>query len=236
MAGILGALIGAGANLIGAGIAARRNRVAQGQLDQIQGQNTGIIDQFEQKYGGTFDPMTARSTAGANLYADANGINGAEGNARAVNAFQTGPGYQFALDQGMQALTRGASAGGMLASGNTLMAANQFGQGLANQEYGGWLGRLAPYNDMERAGLENQAALGSLVSTARLENNAQRAEGLQSGINGRQTAIGGALGNAANAFGNVAGYGGYGNGMQPSTRPVTGGFFSNIAQRFGGGS
>lgn len=231
MAGILGALIGGGMNLIGAGIAARRNRVAQGQLDEIQGQNTGIINNFEQQYGNTFDPSTARATAGANLYADAQGINGPDGNARAVGAFQAGPGYQFALDQGMQALTRGASAGGMLASGNTLTAAQQYGQGLANQEYGGWLGRLAGYNGQEQAGLENQAALGSLVSTARLENNAQRGEGLQSGINGRQQAIGSALGGAANAFGQAAGYGAY--NKQP-TQPATGGggFFSNIASAF----
>lgn len=227
MAGILGALIGGAFNLVGAGIAARRNREAQGQLDTIQGQNTGIIDRFEQTYGNTFDPMTARSTTGANLYADANGINGPEGNARAVGAFQAGPGYQFQMDQGLQAVNRSASAAGMLPSGNTLAAATQFGQGLANQEYGNWLGRLAPYNDMERAGLENRVGLGSLVSTARLENNAQRAEGLQAGINGRQQAIGSALGGAANAFGQAAGYGSYKQPTQPA-----GGFFSNIASAF----
>lgn len=230
MAGILGALISGGANLIGAGIAARRNKVAQGQLDTIQSQNTGLIDQFDQQYRGTFDPSLARDTAGATMYANGLGLNGAAGNAAATGAFQAGPGYQFALDQGMQALTRGASAGGMLASGNTLTAANQFGQGLANQEYGNWLGRLAPYNDAERAGNENKVALGSLVTTARLENNAQRAEGLQAGINGRQGAIGTALGNAGQAFGNAAGYGAY--GMQPVNRGG-GGFFSNIASNFG---
>jgi len=234
MAGILGALIGGGLNLIGAGIAARRNNVAQGQLDEIQGQNTGIIDQFAGQYGNTFDASTARATSGANLYADAMGINGADGNSRAVGAFQTGPGYQFAMDQGNQALARSASAAGMLPSGNTLAAATQFGQGLANQEYNNWLGGLAGYTGEERLGNENRVGLGSLISTARLENNAQRAEGLQSGINGRQNAIGSALGGAAQAFGSAAGYGGY--GMQP-TQPATGGggFFQRLRSSFGGG-
>ena len=230
---VLGALIGAGANLIGAGIAARRNRVAQGQLDEIQGQNTGIIDQFAGQYGNTFDASTQRATSGANLYADAMGINGADGNSRAVGAFQTGPGYQFAMDQGTQALNRSASAAGMLPSGNTMLAAQQFGQGLANQEYNNWLGGLSGYTGEERVGNENRVGLGSLISTARLENNAARAEGLQSGISGRQTAIGSALGNASNAFGQAAGYGGY--GMQPTQPATGGGFFSRIRSRFGSG-
>lgn len=222
---ILGALIGAGANLIGAGIAARRNRVAQGQLDQIQGQNTGLLDQFEQRYGNTFDASTATAGRGADLYADALGINGADGNARATGAFQAGPGYNFAMDQGLQALNRSASAAGMLASGNTLTAATQYGQGLANQEYGSWLGRLAPYVGEQRTGLENQAALGSLITTGRLENNGQRAEGLQAGINGRQANIGTMLGNAGSAFGQAAGYGSYGQ---------QGGYFQNLRNRFSG--
>lgn len=210
MAGILGALISGGMNLIGAGIAARRNNLAQGQLDGIQSQNTGLIDQFENKYGTTFDASTAQAGRGADLYADALGINGAGGNARATGAFQAGPGYGFAMDQGLQALNRSAAAGGMLASGNTLAAATQYGQGLANQEYNGWLGRLAPYVGEQRTGQENRAALGSLITTGRLENNNARAEGIQSGINGRTGAIGTALGNASSAFGNAAGYWAYG--------------------------
>ena len=225
---ILGSLISGGLNLIGAGIAARRNRVAQGQLDEIQGPNTGLLDQFEQKYGTTFDPSTAQATAGANLYADALGINGAGGNARATGAFQAGPGYGFAMDQGLQALQRSAAAGGMLASGNTLTAATQYGQGLANQEYGNWLGRLSPYVGEQRTGLENQAALGSLITTGRLENNNARAEGIQSGINGRQTAIGGMLSNAGSALGQAVGYGAYG------ATPGQGGFFQNLRTRFSG--
>lgn len=230
MAGaILGSLITGGMNLIGGLLAARRNRIAQGQLDELQGQNTGLIDNFDQKYSDTFNKSIRRDTRGADLYADANGLNGPEGVARAQQAFQTGPGYQFQLDQGLQALNRSAAAGGMGASGNALLEAQRYGQGLANQEWGSYLSRLAPYNDAQRAGLENKVGLGSLITTARLENNAQRAEGIQSGINGRQTAIGSLLGGAATAFGNAAGYAGY--NLKP-TLPATGGtgFFQNVGK------
>jgi hypothetical protein len=206
---ILGALIGAGANLIGAGIAARRNKQDNARINQAQTANTGILDTFETKYGGTFDPSIATANTGAGLYADALGINGAEGNGRATGAFQAGPGYGFAMDQGLQGVTRAASAGGMLASGNTMNAAQKYGQGLANQEYGNWLGRLAPYVGEQRTGLENKAALGSLISTGRMENNNAGIDRLQSNINGRQQNIGGFLGSAANLFGRAAGYKGY---------------------------
>jgi len=114
-------------------------------------QTTGnnIINTGEDKSAGALDsaigayqPWVTSGTAANNLYGDAIGLNGAEGNARATDAFHTGPGYGFALDQGTQAALRGASAAGMLNSGNTLTALTQFGQGLADQEYGSWLDRL----------------------------------------------------------------------------------------------
>jgi hypothetical protein len=80
--------------------------------------------------------------AGTDLYLDALGTNGAAGNARATGAFQAGPGYQFSLDQGLNALNRRRAAGGMLDSGNADLDAIRFGTGLADQTYGDWLSRL----------------------------------------------------------------------------------------------
>lgn len=208
---VLGALLGIGANLIGAGIAARRNAADQAAIGQVQQANTGVLDRFEKQYSKIFNPSIKTATRGADLYADALGINGAGGNERATGAFQTGPGYQFQMDQGLQALNRSASAAGMLPSGNTLLAATDYGQGVANQEYGNWLGRLSGYVPEQRMGLENKTALGSLVATGRLENNNARIEGLQSNVNNRRETIGGFLGNAGNIFGRMAGYKGYGS-------------------------
>jgi len=46
------------------------------------------------------------------------------------------PGYQFALQQGTQAIDRSAAAKGMLNSGNVLQELQKYGSGLASQEYG----------------------------------------------------------------------------------------------------
>jgi len=75
----------------------------------------------------------------ANMSANALGLNGPGGNAAAEAAFRTGPGYQFRLEQGLDAINRNANAAGMGASGNMLREAQQFGQGLADQEYNSWL-------------------------------------------------------------------------------------------------
>lgn len=49
--------------------------------------------------------------------------------------FQNSPGYQFQLQQGVQAAENAASATGGALGGNTLQALTQYGTGLANQDY-----------------------------------------------------------------------------------------------------
>jgi hypothetical protein len=86
---------------------------AQGQLGQARTDLTAN--------GGAFKPLSDLASQygqGAGLYADALGINGQQGNQRATSAFQTGPGYDFTLNQGIDALNRRANAAGMLQGGN----------------------------------------------------------------------------------------------------------------------
>jgi hypothetical protein len=155
-----------------------------------------------------YDPIIARATAGANLYDDALGINGAGGNQRAVDAFQVGPGYQFALNQGQQAAQRAASAGGMLASGNTLAALTRFGQGLANQEYDGWLDRLSPYADREAQGIGAKAGTIGQLAPIAMNASGQRVDltgAVVQGIAGANNQF--AQGQEANAASKAAGFG-----------------------------
>ncbi len=89
-----------------------------------------------------FDPYSRSGGEANEMYANALGLRGAGGSSAAQRAFQTGPGYQFAMDQGTQALDRSAAGRGLFGSGNAAAALTGFGQGLANQEYGNWLSRL----------------------------------------------------------------------------------------------
>lgn len=49
--------------------------------------------------------------------------------------FQSSPGYQFQLQQGLQGVQNASSATGGIQGGNTLKALTQYGQGVANQDY-----------------------------------------------------------------------------------------------------
>jgi hypothetical protein len=89
---------------------------------------------------GQYYAAPLQQTAG--MQANALGLNGPGGTAAAQAAFQTGPGYQFQLQQGLDAINRSANAAGMGASGNMLREAQTFGQGLAAQEYNNWLKNL----------------------------------------------------------------------------------------------
>lgn len=149
--------------------AANQNK---GLITQLQNTGNSIINTGEQKSEGAlndaiaaYQPWVTSGTAANTMYGNALGLNGADGNAAATDAFQTGPGYKFALDQGTQAALRGASAAGMLNSGNTLTALTDYGQGVANQEFSSWLDRL---NGQSAQGL--QAAGGQAGQYGNLSN------------------------------------------------------------------
>ncbi|MBO9100340.1 MULTISPECIES: hypothetical protein [unclassified Rhizobium] len=121
-----------------------------GLLNGFDATGNSIIDTGEQKSTDAinagiagYQPYADAGTKALGTYTDALGLNGDAGNAAATAAFHTSPGYDFAMDQGTTAALRGASAAGMLNSGNTLTALTKFGQGTADQEYGSWLDRLS---------------------------------------------------------------------------------------------
>lgn len=106
--------------------------------------NTGL-DKATDLYTGAgklYDTWAGTGRDANTMVGNALGLNGADGNAAAVSAFQTGPGYQFAVDSGLDAIDRRAASRGMLGSGNTNLDSVRFSQGLANQEYGNWISNL----------------------------------------------------------------------------------------------
>ena len=100
--------------------AAEQNRQQWGQyrndglgfLDTAFGQGSDAINQGIDVYR----PLAQKYGAATNLGMDALGVNGADGNTRATGAFQAGPGYQFALNTGLDAIDRRAASRGMLGS------------------------------------------------------------------------------------------------------------------------
>lgn len=69
------------------------------------------------------------------------------------------PNYQFRMNQGMKAIERTAAAKGNLLSGNTLAAAQEYGQGLASQAYQQRINQLQNLATSTQGGINNQAGI-----------------------------------------------------------------------------
>lgn len=86
-------------------------------------------------------PMTQpNAQAGLQSYYNTPGYQLTEGQG-AVDQFQTGPGYQFAVDEAMKQVQGNAASRGLLDSGAGLRAMTDRAQGMANQEYSNWQNR-----------------------------------------------------------------------------------------------
>lgn len=122
--------------------------------------------------GGAYAPLgelADRYGEGARLYADALGINGAEGAARARAAFQGGPGWEAQLDTSLDALNRRRNAAGSLFSGNADADAIKLGSDYADKGWQQWLAGLSPYNQLE-SGATSAAASGNAGINSTLAN------------------------------------------------------------------
>lgn len=165
---------------------ARINGLQQG-FDALSGNYGQARNAITTNYDAAAAPLQTvfdSSTGGANAYGDATGANGSAGYDRARSNFQTNPGYQFQFDQGLQAIDRGAASKGMVTSGNTLNAEQQYGTGLANQSYGGYVAGLQPY-------LGQQSGAASGIAGVRTgEGNALGTNFMQQGNAANATATG----------------------------------------------
>jgi hypothetical protein len=116
------------------------------------------------------------------------------------------PGYAFRLEQGQKALERSAAARGGLISGNTGGALQQFGQGLASQEYQNAYNRaLTQYNTTAALAGIGQTATNQLGAAGQnYAMNAGNAYGA-----GAQARASGYMGSANAIAGGIGQYAGY---------------------------
>lgn len=128
--------------------AQQRNQGLQQGYDALAstyGQGRDALTTGYGKAGDLYSGLMSSYAPGAGAYGDAVGANGAAGYGRAKANFQSDPGYGFQMDQGLQALQRTHAAAGNLNSGNADADTLKFSQGLADQSYGNYVSRLAPY-------------------------------------------------------------------------------------------
>jgi hypothetical protein len=121
--------------------------------------------------------------------------------------FQQAPGYQFQLGEGMRAIEQGASARGLRLSSDTLKSGARFATGLADQQYGQHLNRLASLSGAGQTATGQQAALGQNYANAVGQNNRLAGDARASGYINQANALTGGFNNLAG----IAGLNGYGS-------------------------
>lgn len=128
-----------------------------------------------------------------------------------MSDFQTDPGYQFRMDQGMKGMTNTAAARGNLLSGAALKAASSFNQNMASQEYGNAYGRFNANRDGQYNKLADLAGIGQRTANQNGQNAVQMGQNVGTGMMQTGQNMGNNLIGAGNARG--SGYMAQGNGL-----------------------
>lgn len=130
---------------------------------------------------------------------------------KAFNTFRNSTGYQFRLGEGMDALNQGYAAKGALRSGAAQKDFMRFGQGIASDEFGRYLGYLGGQQGTGLSGASAIAGVGNTALNAMTQNNQNAADAASNSALLRGTAnqqmwagIGNSLGNMfSSSFGGM---------------------------------
>lgn len=179
--------------------AKKAGEASQNATDASIAEQQREFDQEQQN----LQPWLTQGTAAENQLAAIMGLNGA---APDYSAFYNSPDYQFALQQGQQALDRGAAARGSLYSGGHEADTLAFGQGLAAQQFGNYYNRLASLagngqttaTQLGNAGMNMAGQIGNL----NMNNANNQMNSIYNQANANSNMVNSLTGIAGNMFGN----------------------------------
>lgn len=219
--------------------AAQQNKDVLGGLANEIG---GLIDTGTATQRGFLDQSLGLGSLGPNangILGDIYGLNGQAGadNARAM--FQEAPGYQYALEQGEDAIMRRNSALGNLQSGGTSIDLMRHGVGMADQGWDDWIGGITGAMDRQGGTLGDLATLygqntgqkiglSSAIGSGVMGANNQVAGGKEAGQGAIWDLLGNVAGVAGSAMGYGGGFGGPGTGATGANTYAGGGGFYGI--------
>jgi hypothetical protein len=215
------AIVGAG--IAGAAGTAIAGSAAAGAAKSAASQNNALQSEIYSQNSANAQPYIQ---AGDNANTALQGFLGIGGDPAASKAaldnYLNSTGYQFTRDQGLDAAKSNAASSGMLNSGSTLEALDNYGAGVADQ-----------YGQQYEQNLQNVAttgenAAGALAGTGQSyanavssNNNSAAAASGNAALSGANSANG-LIGNALNAFAYTKGVSSFGGAPNSSNAFATG--------------
>jgi hypothetical protein len=154
--------------------------------------NSSSANQAYGTLSNAFSPVLGQTAQSGDYISQLLGLSNGTGGADAFNKYLGSTGYNFALNQGTNAITSNAASRGLLDSGATGKALEGYGQNLGSQYFNNYLTQLL--------GLGNQGIqAGQVLSGAGNTSNSQAAS---SGASGSESGsgIGGFTGIAINSL------------------------------------
>lgn len=114
--------------------------------------------------------------------------------------FENSPGYQHQLDEGNKAIERMAAARGLRLSGGTLKAGADYASGLAAQDYGNYLNRLAGVAGAGQTAAGQQVSAGQSYANAYGQNALAAGNARASGYMNQANALNSTIGDVAGIY------------------------------------
>ena len=210
--GAINALLGLGGgnnNLAGApgqvdwGAYVRGNPDALANWDSIKGNSDGA------QFGGDINAFGAyhfnkdgarRDLSAFTVGANTGGENAAQAQQAAFDRFRNSTGYQFRLNEGLDAVNSGWAGSGLLQSGAALRAINEYGQNFASNEFGNYLNALANQQAVGAGAASSSAGVSQNFANMATNSNNFNAQNQMNAQLSRQNPL-------ANALGTVGGLG-----------------------------
>lgn len=173
-------------------------------------------DEVWQHHNGRFDKTSDRTALGNHLQSiydrqraaqqTATPATGTTGGAltpqQITDKLRATPGYQFAFNEGQRALESSAAARGGLFSGAAGKALAKYGQGVADQQYGTHLNRLAGLAGIGQTATSQNNQIG-------MQTAGNVGQAYQNAGNARASGIAGSANAWGSTLGQLAGIGGY---------------------------
>lgn len=208
MGDIIGGILGGVGSIAGAII--QSNAAADARKDALTGYNYLTKGAGAPLINGAVTGGTAANDATQQLL----GLKPmGSGTANAFNNYLGSTGYNFQLKQGQDAIASSAASKGLLNSGGTGKALEEYGQGLGANYFNSYLGQLGGVS----AGGYNAATAVGNAGTGAGSNAAQYTaaggNAIANGVSGALGGFGGALTNVLSRGNTVAGSAGVGGGI-----------------------
>jgi hypothetical protein len=185
---------------MGAGASRRAANDQSRSADQQLAFSRDVYNQQRQD----FAPYLQMGLQGQQAYNSLMGLGQAPDGFR---GYQESPGYQFQLNEGLDAAKSAAAMHGGTMSGATLQALNNYGQGVANQDYQTYLNRLQGIGMQGQAAAQGMSAAGQNYGQNALGAIGSRGDARASGAIGGYNALMGGINSGIQGYGYMQGMG-----------------------------